>query len=148
MIRPLNLPKAKLKLTRKGKDVLVWCINRKKELVLTPEEWVRQHVLHFLIHERLVPEGLIGAECALTYNGLNKRADLVVFDRSGAPYLIVECKAPDIPITKETLFQVAQYNKSLNSKYLMLTNGLQHVYFTLGEEGSLDFYEILPELEL
>lgn len=145
MITPLNFPKADIKLRRREDVVFVWCILRKKELVLTPEEWVRQHTIHYLIQEKKISEGLISSEHALTYNGLSKRADIVVFNRSQQPVLLVECKAPEIPITEKTFQQIAQYNSQLGVDYLMLTNGLTHVYCRIDrEEERFEYIEELP----
>jgi len=144
MIEALNLPKADLRLKRKNGEIFVWCIIRKKELVCTPEEWVRQHVIHKLIAENNIPEGLIASEYTLNYNGMSKRADVVVFNRNQEPRLIVECKATKIPITEETLFQIAQYNFALKVPYLMMTNGNHHVYCRINQEtGGITY---LPEL--
>ncbi len=144
MIEALNLPKADLRLKRKNGEIFVWCIIRKKELLCTPEEWVRQHVIHKLIADDKIPEGLIASEYTLNYNGLSKRADVVVFNRSQEPRLIVECKATKIPITEETLFQIAQYNFALKVPYLMMTNGNHHVYCQINQETGEIMY--LPEL--
>lgn len=126
MIVPLNLPKAKLRLKRKDSQVYVWCVIRQMDLLCTPEEWVRQHVIHYLINEKQFPKGLIASEYVVEYNGLNKRADIVVFDRNHHPLLIVECKAPEIPINEKVLLQIATYNSKLNVPFLFLTNGLKH----------------------
>jgi len=126
MIVPLNLPKAKLRLKRKENQVYVWCVIRKMDLLCTPEEWVRQHVIHFLMEVKQVPKGLIASEYVVEYNGLKKRADIVVFDRNHSPILIVECKAPEIPINEKVLQQIATYNAKLNVPFLFLTNGLTH----------------------
>ncbi len=136
MITPLNLPKAPLKLTKKDETVFVWCELRKKKLVLTPEEWVRQHVIHFLNIEKGIPFGRMVAEYSLTYNGREKRADILSFDEAGNPQLLVECKAPEVTISSETLFQIGQYQKILGARFLMLTNGLEH-YFGGFNEGEL-----------
>jgi len=147
VIEALNFPKANLRLSKKGDQVFVWCILRKKDLVCTPEEWVRQHVVHFLIHQKAVPEGLIASEYSLEYNGRKKRADVVVFGRDRRPILIVECKATHIPITEETLQQIAQYNFDLNVDLLFLTNGLQHVFCEIDrKKGTLNYLEDLPVL--
>jgi hypothetical protein len=146
MITPLNLPKAPLKLTKQGGQVYVWCILRKKNLVCTPEEWVRQHVVHFLI-QKGIPEGLIASEYNLEYNGRKKRADIVVFDRTQKPVFIVECKAPEVNITESVLHQIAGYNHELLVKYLMLTNGLQHVYCEVDQKtGEIRYHENLPNV--
>ncbi len=126
MIVPLNLPKANLRLKRKGKQVFVWCIIRQMDLLCTPEEWVRQHVIHYLINEKQFPKGLIASEYVVEYNGMKKRADVVVFDKNNSPILIIECKAPEIDINEKVLLQIATYNSQLNVPYLFLTNGIKH----------------------
>lgn len=135
MIVPLNLPKAPLRLSRKDDEVFVWCEVRKKKLRCTPEEWVRQHVIHFLNKEHRVPFSLMSTEYRMNYNGREKRADIVVFSNEGSPRLVVECKAPDIKLNRETLFQIAQYKKELNANLLMLSNGLEHIYARVDNEG-------------
>lgn len=146
MIVPLNLPKVELKLSKKEGQVYVWCILRKKDLVCTPEEWVRQHVVHFLISKGF-PEGLIASEYQLEYNGRSKRADIVVFDRNQAPILVVECKAPEIAITQNVFHQIAGYNHELRVEYLMMTNGNDHVYCKVDKStGEIQYLESLPEL--
>lgn len=148
MIVPLDFPKADLKLKRKNNTLYVWCIVRRKQLVCTPEEWVRQHVIHWLIHTKNIPLGRIASEFPLQYNTRSKRADIVVFNAVQQPILIVECKAPKIAITEEALFQIAQYNFALNVQHLMLTNGLNHVFCRINaSEHSLDYMEDLPVLE-
>jgi len=135
MITPLNLPKAPLKLSRKDDIVYVWCELRKKKLVLTPEEWVRQHVIHFLHTDKHVPYSLMSSEHRLNYNGREKRADLVVYTTFGEPELMVECKAPHVEINGDVLFQIGQYQKILGAKFLMLTNGIEHVYAGYNKDG-------------
>lgn len=148
MKTPLNLPKAPLKLVRKPGGIYVWCIIRKKELLLTPEEWVRQHVIHFLINEKQFPVGLIASEYSLVYNGIAKRADIVVFDRSTQPVLIVECKAPEISLSEATVRQIAQYNYQLGVDFLLLTNGINHVVCKIDRNlGKMRYLEELPSYE-
>ncbi|MCH2226043.1 MAG: type I restriction enzyme HsdR N-terminal domain-containing protein [Crocinitomicaceae bacterium] len=145
MITPLNFPKADVKLRRKDDVVYIWCVLRKKYLVLTPEEWVRQHTIHYLIQKKNISEGLISSEHSLSYNGLSKRADIVVFDRFKEPVLLVECKAPEVEITENTFQQIAQYNSQLGVNYLMLTNGMMHVYCHIHrEKGRFEYIEELP----
>lgn len=149
MIEALNLPKAELRLKRKNDEVFVWCIIRKKELLCTPEEWVRQHIIHDLINNKNIPIGLIASEYALKYNGRLKRADIVIFDRDQRPILIIECKATNIAITEETLFQIAQYNFELKVPMLMMSNGLNHVYCEIDQKtGAVQYLESFPKLEL
>jgi hypothetical protein len=149
MIEALQLPKANLRLRRKSDVVYVWCIIRKKELLCTPEEWVRQHIIHDLIDNKKIPIGLIASEFALNYNGRAKRADIVVFDRDNNPLMIIECKATNIAITEETLFQIAQYNFELRVPYLMMSNGLNHVYCELKSDvEGIKYLEDFPKLEV
>ena len=147
MFKALSFPQAELKLSRKEGQVFVWCIIRKKSLVLTPEEWVRQHLIHFLIQEKQIPIGLIAAEMAIEINQLSRRCDVVVFGKDGKPKLIVECKAPEINLTEKTFNQIAQYNAALNVDLLMVTNGLQHIVCQIDRENSqLNYLEELPDL--
>ena len=147
MFKALSFPQAELKLTRKEGQVFVWCIIRKKSLVLTPEEWVRQHLIHFLIQEKQIPIGLIAAEMAIEINQLSRRCDVVVFGIDGKPRLIVECKAPEINLTEKTFNQIAQYNAALNVDLLMVTNGLQHIVCQIDRENTqLNYLEELPEM--
>lgn len=101
---------------------------RKKFLVLQPEEWVRQHVIQFLLQEKNCPLSLINAEKELKINGLSKRYDIVVYNPDGSIYLIVECKAPEVRISQDTFDQIARYNLELKAEYLMVTNGLRHYF--------------------
>ncbi len=146
IITPLNLPKAQLELSQSKSDLWVKCLVRKKKLVCTPEEWVRQHVLNFLILQSY-PQGLLGVEVALKYNGRNKRADIVVYGKDQKPVMIVECKAPEIPLTEAVFRQIASYNFVLQVDYLMMTNGLQHIYGKIDREtGQIEYLEQLPRL--
>jgi len=95
---------------------------------LQPEEWVRQHVVHFLIFTKHYPKSLINVEKQLVVNNLKKRYDVVVFKPNGTIDLLVECKAPNVKITQETFDQIARYNYKLASNHLMVTNGLEHYY--------------------
>ena len=145
MIQPLNLPKAPLKLSRKDEVVFVWCEIRKKKLQLTPEEWVRQHVIHFLIQENNVPLGVIASEQAIQVNRLLRRCDLVVYNQSGKPIILVECKAPEVILTEKVVYQIAQYNSKLNVDYLLITNGIEHYYCYINRQtNAIQYLENLP----
>ena len=134
-IVPLNLPKAPLNLTRKKDVVHVRCLIRNKDLVCTPEEWVRQHVLHFLLEIEKIGRGRIACEFEFKYNGRSKRADIIVLSSEGKPEKIIECKATHVPLSYETFFQIAQYNHELDVKDLIITNGLQHLSVGLDEHN-------------
>ena len=123
-MQKLNLPAANLQLTD-SQPPKVWDVLRRKYLVLTPEEWVRQHVLHYLIG-RGYPAGLISSEQGLRWNQMDRRCDLLAHDRHGQPFLLVECKASSVMLTADTLRQAATYNQTLKAQYLAISNGLQH----------------------
>ncbi|GIM52137.1 restriction endonuclease subunit R [Capnocytophaga cynodegmi] len=121
---------------------------RKKFVALQPEEWVRQHVIRFLIEEKKVPKSLINVEKEITINGLVKRYDIVVFSRNGNILLAVECKAPTIQISQAVFDQIARYNLMLKSEILMITNGLSHYFCqTDYEKGKYLFLKELPEYD-
>lgn len=122
----LNLPSYPFKIKSSEKKELIFDIVRKKYVVLTPEEWVRQHFIWFLIEEKKYPISLMTIEKKLLINHLTKRFDILIFDKNGNPFLLVECKAPTIKISQETFDQIARYNLSLDVKYLIITNGVEH----------------------
>jgi len=117
---------------------------RKKFIILTPEEWVRQHVVQFLLDEKKYPKSLINVEKVLKVNGLRKRYDVVVFNADGSIYILIECKAPKVKITQTTFDQIARYNLSLKADFLMVTNGLNHYFCQMDFEN--EKYEFLKEI--
>lgn len=134
-MQTLNFPPAALTISKKGDQVVVWCIIRKKHLVLTPEEWVRQHTIHYLIGQKQVPVGRISSEHTVQINGQARRCDIVVFSESGKPLLIVECKATSIPLSEQTFLQTSNYVQQLRAPYFWMTNGLQHVIAQIGADS-------------
>lgn len=127
-MQPLNFPSYTFRVKNSENRPLIFDEIRKKFIVLTPEEWVRQHVVKFLIQEKNYPISHINVEKQITLNGLKKRYDIVVFKPDGKLDILVECKAPEIAISQNTFDQIAQYNFKLNANYLMVTNGLAHYY--------------------
>ena len=125
-MQELNLPKYQFELKKEGKRTLIFDAIRKKYLVLTPEEWVRQNFIQYLIQEKSFPASLIAIEAGLKYNQLQKRMDVLVYDTQANPYLMVECKAPKVKITQDAFDQIARYNMVFKVKYLVVTNGLNH----------------------
>ena len=117
---------------------------RKKFIILTPEEWVRQHVVRFLLDEKKYPKSLINVEKVLKVNGITKRYDAVVFDTTGRIHVLVECKAPEVKITQATFDQIARYNMTMNAQFLMVTNGLNHYFCQMDFEN--EKYIFLPQL--
>jgi len=99
---------------------------RKKYVVLTPEEWVRQHFVHYLINDLKYPRSLFRLEGALTYNSLQKRSDILIRDREGKPWMLVECKSPAIKLTQKAFNQIAVYNMTIGASFLAVTNGMVH----------------------
>jgi len=100
---------------------------RKKFVVLSPEEWVRQHLIHYLVYHREVPLSMISVEKQLLLNGTRKRTDVVIFNSSLKPLMIIECKAPSVELDQKAVNQILRYNLTLQVPYLFITNGLQHV---------------------
>ncbi len=142
----LNFPVSpRLKWKAEGDKYLFWDKRRKKYIVLTPEEWVRQHVIAWLETESY-PSELIAVERQLKINRMAKRFDIVVFDRKNRPFLLVECKRPGVKINEETLHQALIYNKNLNAPYLLLTNGMKH-YICAIKDNKIDFINQLPGFE-
>jgi hypothetical protein len=141
----LNLPQFDIKIQDKDGKSEIFDIIRKKYIMLTPEEWVRQHFLHLLINHYKYPKSLIKIESGLKYNQLQKRSDIVVYDREGKPFLIVECKSTDVALSQKTFEQITTYNFTLKSRYIVLTNGLQHFCCSIDhEKGGYEFMKDLP----
>ena len=124
----LNLPKYAFKIKNKENKLYIFDKIRKKDLVLTEEEWVRQNFVSYLHEDKKYPLSLIAVEKQCKVNDLIKRTDILVFDKTGSPHIIVECKAPQVKINQDTFDQIARYNMKLNATFLILTNGLQHYY--------------------
>ncbi len=130
----LNLSKANIALKKDGQQTYIRCLVRKKWLVFTPEEYVRQHVLHWLVQEKQVPLSYIAVERQITVNKLKKRFDILVFNKAHEPILIVECKAPDIVLNTDVVLQITNYNNAFAANLLMVTNGLQHYFFAFSNK--------------
>lgn len=127
----LNFPKYNFRFKSNENKTLIFDIIRKKFVVLTPEEWVRQHTIHFLTSEKKYPISHINVEKQLQLNDTVKRYDIVVFNKDGTIKIIVECKAPSIKTNQQTFDQIARYNLVLKSETLMVTNGLEHFFCTM-----------------
>ena len=145
---PLNLPPYAFDVqARKGKPV-IFDRQRRKFVRLTPEEWVRQHFIRFLVEEQQVPPALIAVEMGFTYQRMPRRADVVVYGRHGRPLLMAECKAPDVPVRQATFDQVARYNKVVQADYLVVTNGITHYCWRLDAAArAYHFLDALPTYE-
>ncbi len=124
----LNLPSFSFKFKSMENKLYIFDILRKKYVVSTPEEWVRQNFAQYLIQNKNYPKSIIAIEKQLNVNNLFKRTDILIFDKNGNPDIIVECKAPSVKIDQKAFDQIARYNLKLNANYLIVTNGLQHFY--------------------
>ncbi|MAZ00915.1 MAG: restriction endonuclease subunit R [Flavobacteriales bacterium] len=134
-MKALNLPKYDFKIISKGNSYEIFDIIRKKYIKLTPEEWVRQNFIMYLIIDKKYPKSFFSIEKKVMYNDLLKRTD-ILFYKNSCPYLIVECKSPEIKICDKVLHQAITYNRFLNAKYLVLTNGLIHYYCKLDKNNN------------
>jgi len=122
---------------------------RRKFVALTPEEWVRQHMLQYLVQELSLPLPLIAVEHSLVYLSMKKRCDLLVFNRAGKAVMMVECKAPSVLLNQKTLEQIARYNMGFKLPYLLITNGLSHYCCHINHaDGSIQILPSIPVLEL
>ncbi len=148
MLPQLNFPDYPFTLREKDKQMEIFDSIRKKFVLLTAEEWVRQHVLRFLTEETKIPKPLINVEKQITVNRLHKRVDIIVFDRKGCPLLLVECKSPQKEITQTVFDQAARYNMGLHVSFFALSNGLMHYYCKIDYENQrYSFLETLPSFE-
>ncbi len=127
-MQKLNFPTYSFRFKNNENKISIFDCIRKKFVVLQPEEWVRQHCVHYLINQKKYPLSHINVEKELKINGLKKRYDIVIYNSDGSIHLIVECKAPKIKINQNTFDQVARYNLALKASFLMVTNGLNHYY--------------------
>ncbi len=141
----LNLPSFEHRLIQREGRTMIFDVFRKMYVVLSPEEWVRQHFLMWLVNQQGYPAGLIAVEKPLKYNQLQKRADAVVYNKNGHPLMLIECKAPGIKISQKTFEQAATYNFIFQTKFLVLTNGLEHYCCKIDlQNKEVKFLESVP----
>ena len=140
----LNLPPADLRIARRGERLTVFDPLRRRYVALTPEEWVRQHFVHFLQKERGFPPEVIANEVSLSLNGTRKRCDTVIYGAHAEPLMIVEYKAPEVEITQHTFNQIGRYNIRLRVEWLVVSNGMQHFCCHIDYESGQ--YRFLPQI--
>jgi type I site-specific restriction endonuclease len=145
-LSPLNLPPAPLKLQRNAdQKIMVQCLIRRKFLFLTPEEWVRQHLIAFLHFQSKFPLEKISVEKQIKYDGFTKRWDIVVYDKTFNPLLLLECKAPQINLSKAVFQQVANYQRNIQAPYIAMSNGISHLIYKLNKEkGTIQLCDNFP----
>lgn len=142
----LNLPPFDKKITKKDDKAFILDVIRRQYVALTPEEWVRQHFVHFLIEHKGYPQSLMGNEVQLKLNGMSRRCDTVVYDRALRPRVIIEYKAPSVSITQRVFEQICRYNIVLQVDYLIVSNGLAHYCCKVDYANrSYTFVEDIPE---
>ena len=145
-MKKLNFPVYSFRFKNSENKVSIFDEIRKKFILLPPEEWVRQHVVQFLLQDKKYPKSYINVEKLIKINDLSKRYDGVVFQPNGDIFLLIECKAPEVPISQQTFDQIARYNLVLKAKYLMVTNGLNHYFCQMDfENEKYVFLKELPE---
>ena len=141
----LSFPNYEFRLKKIDEKRFIFDEIRKKYIELTPEEWVRQNCIKFLINEKKYKSQLIAVEKKIILNNLTKRFDIIAYDNNGDPNLLVECKAPNIAIRQETFDQILSYNRVINSKYLMITNGIIHYYCKIDNiDNKINFLKDIP----
>ncbi len=134
-----------IRLKQSQDKLYIFCMIRKNWMIYTPEEWVRQHILHYLVEDLEFTTSSIALEVPIPINGMRKRADIVVYQQA-QPYIMVECKAPNITISQATFDQIARYNIVLGSHFLMVSNGLNHFYCQMDfEQKRYHFLKELPK---
>lgn len=147
-MQQLNFPSFNFRFKNSENKVAIFDEIRKKFIILTPEEWVRQHVVRFLLEEKKYPKSYINVEKLLKINDLKKRYDIVVYNPDGSIFILVECKAPEIKISQNTFDQIARYNLTLKAQFLMVTNGHNHYFCQMDfENEKYQFLRELPDYE-
>ncbi|MDR0430689.1 MAG: type I restriction enzyme HsdR N-terminal domain-containing protein [Tannerellaceae bacterium] len=147
---PLNLPGFDAKVIRKDGKPVIFDPLRRKYVALTPEEWVRQHFINYLMTERKYPKDLLANEITINLNNTTKRCDTIVYNRFLNPVMVIEYKAPSVMVKKTVFDQIARYNISLRVPYLIVSNGLEHFCCKIDYEnqvydflGQIPFYDTL-----
>ncbi len=143
-LHPLNLPDFELKLKEEASQTWVYDPIRKKYVVLTPEEWVRQHFINYLIHHLGYPRALIKVESGLSVNAMARRSDVLVFNREGEPHMLIECKSPSVNVDQKVFDQVSAYNIQYQAKLLVVTNGIRHYCCTIDQSNKQ--YRFISEI--
>ena len=142
----LNIPEQNIEIKSINSKNYIFDLIRKKHLVLTPEEWVRQNLVSYFINDLHYPKGLIKTESSLTYNNLKKRSDILIYNNDMTHYMIVECKSYKMKLNKSHLNQSAIYNKIYRSRYLMVSNGMEHIVCEYDwENETFKFRNSIPE---
>lgn len=141
---PMQWRKFPIKLKEAEGKQFIYDEIRKKWLICTPEEWVRQNIIWYLIEEKQYPKQLIAVEKLIQYNQLKKRFDIVIYNRDWEPWMLVECKSPHVPIDQNVLFQTLTYHAVLHCKYWLMSNGQRTFCATLSADQNIEWLEAIP----
>ena len=144
----LNLPTYEIKIARQGNKQLIFDFLRRKYVALTPEEWVRQHFVHYLVEHKGYPSGLIGNEVELNVGEKRLRCDTILYNKVAMPQMIIEYKAPQIKLQQKTFDQISAYNLLLKVDYLIVSNGIQHICCEMDYENQKYYFlEDIPDYQ-
>ena len=145
-MQALNLPQYEFNTKNNDGRLLIFDELRRKFLVLTPEEWVRQNIIRYLIEEKKYPSGLISSEAGIKVNSLKRRYDGLIYSKEKKPLVLLECKSPKVKIDQKVFDQIFAYNTQIAAPYLLITNGLQHFFLAI-ENGAVKFKQSIPPYE-
>jgi hypothetical protein len=140
----LNLPQYSFRIKKQNEKLVIFDSQRKRYVALTPEEWVRQNFIRFLIEEKGYPAAYLAIEKQLNMNGMKKRCDAILYNEHAQPFLIIELKAPNVAISQATFDQVAVYNAKLKVDFFIISNGIEHFCCKVNLETAR--YEFFPEI--
>ena len=144
----LNLPTYEIKIAQKGNKQQIFDFLRRKYVALTPEEWVRQHFVHYLVEHKGYPAGLMGNEIELTIGEKRMRCDTVLYNKVAKPQMIIEYKSPKIKLQQKTFDQISAYNLLLKVDYLIVSNGMQHICCRMDYENQKHYFlEDIPDYQ-
>lgn len=147
-MQQLNFPAYQFRFKNSENKVSIFDVIRKKFIILTPEEWVRQHVVNYLLIDKKFPMSYLNVEKVLLVNNLRKRYDAVIYNPDGSIFILVECKSPSVTISQSTFDQIARYNMTLKADFLMVTNGLNHYFCKMDfENEKYEFLNSLPDYQ-
>ncbi len=143
-MKMLNLPPFAFKMREKEGKYQIYDVIRKKYVIVTPEEWVRQHFLHFLINYKGVSKNLVRIENGVKYLNQTNRSDIQIYDNEGKIWLLVECKAPEIKLNSNTIDQILTYQRTIKAPFLAISNGMEHYFFEVSNTGKIKSIDDLP----
>ncbi len=144
----LNLPQYSFRIKKQNEKLVIFDSQRKRYVALTPEEWVRQNFIRFLIEEKGYPAAYLAIEKQLNMNGMKKRCDAILYNEHAQPFLIIELKAPNVAISQATFDQVAVYNAKLKVDFFIISNGIEHFCCKVNLKTSrYEFFSEIPDFD-